>query len=36
LFAHLKIPPALCSEYHSLLVDLLAPAFPSSLGLRKT
>ena len=36
LFLHLKIPLALASECRSLLVDLLAPAFPSSLGLRKT
>jgi hypothetical protein len=36
LFAHVKIPPALSSEYRSLFEDWLAPVFPSSPGLQKT
>ena len=36
LFVHVKIPLALASECRSLLVDLLAPVFPSSPGLQKT
>jgi len=36
LFVRVKIPPALASECHSLLVDWLARVFPSSPGLQKT